>query len=222
MSSKIYLNYNKSSWITISKIPIYLQKYAFNNFDKLFNLHPKNKGNVLVYNKNKDNPKWNEIECFRWHKSYLNTPIFNPNSNKSYMFSGWNMNLNNENIPNMFLPFYNFIKNEDVRYNQMTINWYKTSHDYMPLHSDCEYSMIQNHIITILNINKNNHNNLCKTFTIIPKETTKDYIYKKYDIKLTHGIIISMCGNMQNEFSHGVNNSIYSSTPRISMSFRQY
>ena len=219
----IYLNNDKTSWITISELPIYLKNYAHNNFDSLFDLHPQDKGKVLVFNKDRENPEWNEINCFRWHKSYLNTPSFNKNSYKSYMFSGWDTSSNNENVPNTFIPFYDFIKNVDQRYNQMVINWYENSDDYIPLHSDCEYSMIDNHDITILNLNKSDNDELCRTLTIIPKETTTDYISDKYEIKLTHGMIICMGGNMQNEFSHGVDKCVNDyTTPRISISFRQY
>ena len=38
---------------------------------------------------------------------------------------------------------------------------------------------------------------------------------------LKHGLIITMCGNTQKEFKHGIEKTDHSVVPRISLSFRQ-
>jgi hypothetical protein len=74
----------------------------------------------------------------------------------------------------------------------MVIHWYEKE-DYIPLHSDCTYSMIENAAIWIVNINQTEE-----------EKTNDDYLYEKYTVHLKHGSMIKMCGDMQKKFSHGV------------------
>jgi hypothetical protein len=215
----IFLTKNKSAWITVEHLPDNLKQYASENFSNMFNLHPEKRGNVLVFNKNKANPEWQEIECFRWTKSYLHTPKFDNTVMKSYMFAGSdNVDITGP-LPDLFEPFYKYMKTLDNKYNQVIANWYENNNDHMPYHSDCESGMVNDHKIALINLNEND---TCRHFKLVTKNT-KESIYDEFDIVLRHGTIITMGGDTQTKFSHGVpvldNNNI---SQRMSLSFRQF
>ncbi len=231
----IYLNKDLSSWVTIEHLPVELKQYGSDNFDSMFYLHPENRGKVLVFNKDETNPEWNEIDCFRWSKSYLNTPKFDETVMKSYMFSGNNDNKPksymfagnkdtniNDKLPEAFEPFYNYMKTIDNKNNQVIANWYNDNNDYMPFHSDCEANMVKNHTIAMINLNVNENDYPYRTFRIIPKDIN-DSLYNEVDIILRHGIVITMGGDTQTKFRHGVPKCYNENIgQRISLSFRQF
>jgi hypothetical protein len=69
-SFRLDLTKSKSAWIEIAKVPDELCTYAQSNFDTLFQLHPAERGKVIMG----QNCIHNETESTRWHASYLNTP----------------------------------------------------------------------------------------------------------------------------------------------------
>jgi alkylated DNA repair dioxygenase AlkB len=218
----LYLTQDLSSWIHIDYLPNELKEYAFKNFNSMFDLHPENKANVLVFNKDKQNPDWNEIECFRWSKSYLNTPKFDKTVMKSYMFSGTNDENINDELPELFKPFYDFMKTKDDRNNQVIANWYGNNEDYIPFHSDCEADMVDNHTISLINFNSDDKIDSWREFKLITRDTNNS-LYDEVVIVLRHGLIITMGGNVQTKYTHGVpkcDNNLVSQ--RISLSFRQF
>jgi hypothetical protein len=88
-NQKLYLDKDHKSWVQLRFIGDDLLKYTNDNFNNMIELvKTENKSNVLVFNKDTNNPNWIEQECHRWHKSYLNTPSFDKSVHKSYMFSG--------------------------------------------------------------------------------------------------------------------------------------
>ena len=83
---------SEKSYYDIEYLPNNLLEYANFNFDKLFDLHPNIKGKVLsVGNKLGDSQYQKEVNCKRWHKSYLNTPKVKNYKHNTYMFSGIEM-----------------------------------------------------------------------------------------------------------------------------------
>lgn len=214
----IYLTEDKASWINIDYLSDDLKDYAIKHFDELFNLHPLNRGKVLVFNGEKENKNWVETECSRWYETYGKTPKFDDTVMKSYMFSG-NNNINTSILPDLYQPFNKYMINKDDRYNQIVINWYDSKNDYIPLHSDCEAHMIDNHVISLINLNENN--NHYRVFNLIAKDNVAT-LYKNIDIVLKHGIIITMGGNIQQHFRHGVKPVDNDVCERISISFRQF
>lgn len=104
------------------------------NFDQLYRLRPEENSSVLVYDKK--NKKHNKKEIFRAYNSYLKTPSFDSKIEKSYMF----LNKDTE-IPKEILPFVEFAKTLDKRYNQLVVNWYDKE-DYIEPHRDCTSKMI--------------------------------------------------------------------------------
>lgn len=211
----LQLTENNSSHIDISMIPNYLLNF---DFDKLFNLHPEKRHNIIMRNKNSNK------EVFRWQKSYLNTPNYDKDDEyfktRNYMYSGLDTSQNNEDLPELFKPFYDYVKSLDSRYNQVIINWYDNN-DYIDFHRDCQRKIIEGVPIIIINLNEGNENSL-RNFELIPFEENPENVKPKYDnvsINLKNGLMIKMCGNIQTEFRHGIRRN-EKSKKRISISFR--
>jgi len=231
MTSNVYNNnniiYNKnlfldnSSYIKFTKLPDEYLNYSFYNYDKMTELiKTSDKSKVLVYNKNITNPKYNEIITNRWFKSYLNTPKVPNYINKSYMFSGYEKKEVEEKLPNIFNPIYQFFKRIDNNYNQIVVNYYEREHDSIALHSDWDDNMIENYEISILTLNKNNNKN--RYFTIVSKNNNQNSNCIK--IELYNGLIITMGGNFQKNFRHGIQKISDSNTlnQRLGITFRQF
>lgn len=179
-------------------------------------LHPLEKYTII--NKEK------EIKVNRYSQSYLQTPKIDKEyiKNHSYMYSGFNDENNNDDLPNELKSYYDYIKKIDEKYNQVVVNWYENGEDDISFHSDCNYNMIDNAkilIISLYNYNEITNENL-RTFIIKPKKNIKS-LKDVFEIKLEHGMIITMCGNIQNEFRHGIKKDFNVKLPRISISFRQ-
>ena len=195
-----------------------LKEYGRVNFDSLFNSRPEHKGKVQVYNKNPSNPKWKEEQCHRYHKSYLKTPPFNKNVNKSYMFSGKNCEEIEEELPEMFKPFLNFMTEQDAKYNQVVVNWYENENDYMPSHSDWTDGMVKGHKISALTLTETDED---KKRSLVVASKSEGVTHA---IKLTHGQILTMRDGFQELYRHEV--PALSLEPkknrRISISFRQF
>ena len=231
MTSNVYNNnniiYNKnlfldnSSYIKFTKLPDEYLNYSFYNYDKMTELiKTSDKSKVLVYNKNITNPKYNEIITNRWFKSYLNTPKVPNYINKSYMFSGYEKKEVEEKLPNIFNPIYQFFKRIDNNYNQIVVNYYEREHDSIALHSDWDDNMIENYEISILTLNKNNNKN--RYFTIVSKNNNENN--NCINIELYNGLIITMGGNFQKNFRHGIQKISDSNTlnQRLGITFRQF
>jgi len=218
------IHYNKpiyidnTSYIKLNYIPQNLIDYANVNYDKMVNLiKTPNKSNVMVFNKNYSNPQLVEEICERYYKSYLNTPKYPTNSNKSFMFSGKNLNEIQSNLPDIFKPYYNYIKNLNTNYNQIVVNYYETEKDYIPYHRDWTYNMIPNYEISILTLNQKNQKN--RIFNIQSIDNNK-----KYNIELFNGLIITMGGQFQSNYRHAIlklsNNNFINK--RLGITFRQF
>ena len=41
------------------------------------------------------------------------------------MYSGFDTTKNNDELPEVFRPFYEYMRTKDANYNQAVINWYK-------------------------------------------------------------------------------------------------
>ena len=113
-----------------------------------------------------------EVEVHRWPQSYLNTPRCELNviKNKSYMYSGFNTETNNNLLPPQFQLYYDYFKAQNRGYNQVIANWYENEKDYISYHGDCEIGMIPNaeiSIVSLYGINNDCESNY-RTFSIIP------------------------------------------------------
>ena len=221
---------NNQSYIMLSSCNPELLNYTRYNFNRLRDLIKTsyNKSKVMVFNKDYEKPLLLEKTINRWYKSYLNTPRFPvETTNKSYMFSGLDRREQQTVLPYPFHPYFNYFRNIDSRYNQVVANYYETINDYIDYHRDWTYDMVENYSISILNLNEprfqndNTENRIFKIKSVATGET--------YDIELTDGLIITMGGEFQRDYRHGIppgtppinNNRSFIST-RIGITFRQF
>lgn len=201
----VQLNDSGTSYIYIDYLPKKLISKATKNFNNMWELRPENKHKIIMYEK--------EIELHRYSKSYLNTPTdLSHTVNSSYMYSGYDTTENNNDLPDEFMPYYDYMKSLDNKYNQVIANWYENGNDYIAQHSDCKKCMLSDAKISILSINEN----LPRELVLIDKKSKKEYI-----IQLDNGMIVTMCGKCQKEFTHGINKTDEDVGRRISLSFRQ-
>ncbi len=218
----IHFTKDKLSYIKIEYLSETLLQYTNENYKHLFDKHPIERCNILQYNKK--NNDWNNLEKDRWMKSYLSTPKHDKNIKKSYMFSGTNTNTNdniNDDLPNIFIPYYEHVKTIDSLYNQVVINWYLNGEDNIPYHSDCDAKMINDYKICIINLNETNDE--CRKLSFIKDENKADEncIINNLNIKLYNCMMITMYGNIQKYYKHGVIEDSNIKSSRISISLRQ-
>ncbi len=214
--SKIYLSENKSSWITIEFLSEELQNYSTHNYQTLFNLHPLQRGKVLMYNK--------EVESPRWHRSYLHQPEIEPNKKGSYMYSGLEK-FEDLRLPAPFQKFLTFLNEKELefKYNQVIANWYRNGKDYIAPHSDCQKEMLANTGIAIVTLCEDEK--YPRELRIIPKNLKNeknDTLYSQVKIKLKHGCIVTMHGDTQTKFRHSIPKDFDNPTSRISLTFRKF
>lgn len=210
----IPLNESGTAYITIGYLPEHLKNVNKNVFDKMWDLHPKEKHKVINTGK--------EIYAYRYSQSYLNTPsipkeVFS--GDESYMYSGFNTSHNNLELPELFTSYYDYIKQIDPNYNQSIINWYENEKDYIAFHSDSQLNMISNAKVCIISLYPLKSKK-CRTLIIKPKKHTNS-LQEIFEIPLEHGMILTMCGNIQDEYKHGIPKEKDYSSQRISISFRQ-
>jgi alkylated DNA repair dioxygenase AlkB len=188
------------SFLTSSKLPDSLMKYAETNFDNFMAMRPDS-SRVIMFNKNVESP--------RLHMSYLCTPEFS-NPNYSYMFCGLNEAHDHE-LPAIFQPFLDYVnQDEKIPYNQVTINWYRDGNDYIEYHSDYTDHMAATDVL-VLSLGAT------RRFDLKSKALSK----RIWSSPLHHGDILIMHGDTQKEFRHRVPKEPQASA-RISITFRKY
>lgn len=213
------LNQSGSSYVIISKLPNELIEYGNNSFEELFALHPQEKNNIIMKGTNENTKK------FRYSNSYFKTPKYDKNDsyfeNNNYMYGGINDNVNDD-LPELFMPFYLFAKQIDENYNQVLINWYEKE-DYIQYHKDCQRQLNKNIPVMIFNINdstinQNDEKNIRK-LDISSYNRKNDPNGLVHSIYLRNGTVVKLCGEIHNEFKHGVKIN-ENAGRRISISFR--
>lgn len=195
------IDLSENSYVVIDKLPAYLIEYANSVFDEMYSLRPS-ESRVLVGVDKK------ELVSNRGHASYLNTPPLNKDVEKSYMFSGYDTSQNNNPLPKVFEPFYEYVKD---KYNQVVINWYANGTENIPCHSDCEVGFKPNADIAIFSFG------CTRPFILKSRSDTRESI----KIHLTHGSILYMCGKTQDEYRHGIHKD-NTQDRRISITFRSF
>ena len=216
---RIPLTSDESAWITVEHIPQELKDYGQLNFHRLFQEHPEQEEPISYFNH--DDGSFKEVASHRWHQSYMNTPPKDPSIRRNYMFSGRTDTPVDLEIPELFTPYYTYMQQRDQRYNQVVINWYGPD-NYIPMHCDCEAKMVHNHTISMININEPTPppaSAQARTFKLMARRNTKTALYKTINIVLRDGVLITMCGDTQSHYLHGVRKGQAS---RISVSCRQF
>lgn len=217
-SFRLDLTKSKSAWIEVARLPDDLSTYAQSNFDTLFQLHPAERGKVIMG----QNCNHNETESPRWHASYLNTPKWDKLLEASYMFSGVKGSHMPKKIdlPQEFSPFFDYMT-QIGKYNQVVANWYKDGNDFIAYHSDYSYGMPKDTDVAILSLYDNPDD--FRVFSIKAKhnETFDDVLFERIDLKVRHGCILFMCGDTQQKFRHGLP-KMDTQSRRLSLTFRYY
>jgi alkylated DNA repair dioxygenase AlkB len=216
--TRLNITRSGSAWIMIGQLPDSLKAYGRENFEKLFDLHPKERGKVNMGNKS----EIRETESPRWHAAYLNTPTWNPSLETSYMFSGIDKAKSPTRIelPEMFRPFYDHM-NTLGKYNQVVANWYKDGSDFIAFHSDYSYGTPKDTDVAILSLYSSDEDYRIFSIRAKQNETLPDAVFNRIDIKVHHGSILFMHGDTQEKFRHGVP-KMESSSKRVSLTFRYF
>jgi alkylated DNA repair dioxygenase AlkB len=208
----IQLNKSGTAYIIIDHIPHDLNNLALDTFNMMYKLHPDDRHKIIMFE--------NEINVSRYSQSYLHTPNdLSHTVNQSYMYSGFDTSTNNMDLPELFRPYYDYMKTLDPKYNQVIANWYEDNYDYIAFHSDCQKNMIDDAKISIISLYPSTGD--YRSLKLKPKSNNIDSLREEFTINLHHGTIITMCGTTQDEFRHGIMKENKECSNRISLSFRQ-
>ncbi len=193
MSEKKYLTEN--SWYIYK--PNYLT-LTNEEYDKLWNEHPKEFSKVVVFGKEYDTP--------RWSMSY----------ERDYKYSG--VNHKGKDLPdNEAGVILRKIKQSiqdgsEFLYNQTLINWYQDGSHYIGKHSDNEKDLNEKAPIYSISIGET------RIFRIRYKDNSKEY----EDFELTNGSLFVMGGDFQKELTHEVPKTKKPLKSRINITFRSF
>lgn len=175
----------EQSWIIQDDIP----ELPY-DFEQLWSLHPEQFGQVKIYNRLVDTPRW--TQCY----------------GKSYWFSG--MLHEALELPEEFDPFLLWSNLLGFgNFDQVLVNWYE-SHHYIGKHTDNEPQIQPNSAILCISLGAE------RTFRIRSKETGKIV----QDFKLKDQSYIVMGGETQKHFTHEITKTSKKVGNRISLTFR--
>ena len=188
------INLTDLSWIKyLSKIPEEIS-LDYNNFDILWNIHPKKKGKIKIMG--------NEIETPRWQQSY----------GISYQFSGTtNVALPIPDIVQKYIDWANNYDNSKDKFNMALLNWYQDGEHYIGHHSDDEKQLILNSPIYCFSFGEE------RDFVLKNKETKET---KK--IKLENNSLVIMGGECQKTHTHSIPKRKKANNKRISITLRKF
>jgi alkylated DNA repair dioxygenase AlkB len=165
--------FGKKSWIDIGKLP---EELSNANFTTLWNIHPKKFGEVKIYGKLINTP--------RWQQSYGRDYKFSGITHKALPF------------PAEFKPFLKWVNTLDYEgeFNQILANWYENGLHNIGKHSDSETDHVKGAPIISISLGET------RTFRL--RKIGQKGIYK--DIELSNGTVLVMGGNFQREFTHEI------------------
>ena len=93
--------------------------------------------------------------------------------------------------------------------------------DYIAQHSDYQKEMINNAKISIISLYEKDDEEDYRTMNITAKKSSLTNISDVFEINMYNGMILTMCGTTQDEFTHGIYKEEDECCKRISISFRQ-
>lgn len=215
----IPLTLGSDCWVNVTTLSKKLLDYVDQHFDTWFTPPEKRASVVMSECGNKV-----DVEVHRWQQSYGATPKFDPEVAGSFMFRG--MDQSDEScqgaIPDHFLPLKEFVEAQLGRaYNQAVVNWYADGSDYIAMHSDYECCMAPDSDVTIINLVKSDE--VPRYFLIKSKKPHMRSMIDTLKLPLLRGMVITMGGNTQSMFYHGVP-KVHNGEPgpRISLTLRHY
>jgi alkylated DNA repair dioxygenase AlkB len=168
------INFPNNSWIIYGDIPNSI-KYDFGD---LWNLHPENYGNVIIYGK--------KLETPRYQQSFL----------IPYYFSG--LTHDAIDLPSEFKKFMDWSNSLEIisnfKFNQALVNWYANGHHYINAHSDSTIQLIKDSPIMSISLGEK------RKFRIRDKENKKIVL----DFEMKDRTYIIMGGEIQTFYTHEV------------------
>jgi alkylated DNA repair dioxygenase AlkB len=219
-SERIPLTKDGSCWLEVEQMAEELMNTPA-NFEQLFYLHPNKSERTEIYRQNKRSP--------RWHQTYLLAAPHDQELRHSFMLSGSSTEEPEEpvqSLPAVFQPLYDYLVSTDQRFNQVVASWYEDGEDFIPPHSFCQVGMVPDAVISLMTLTSAEKRDECRVFKIRPKATHIGEVrYEELHVVLRNGTLITMGGDTQQMFKHGVPRVMdkqKQASPRISLTFRQF
>ena len=110
-------------------------------------------------------------------------------------------------LSNVFRNYFDKVRTNDFRCNQMTINWFDNL---------VEYKMDKN--VKSICIFYENHDE-CQTLVFEPNKDTNDFMYNVLELSVDNGSIVSICGDTAKQFNYFIK-PIISKHKMIILTFR--
>lgn len=180
-------------------------------FYRIWNLHPEEKGEVMMFGK--------KVKTPRWQQSY----------GEAYDFSG--MKHSALPLPGGYLTCLLGWVREDSgeKYNQILVNWYSDGSHYIGKHADDESQLVKDSAIYSFayeeKINTAEH----------PKYRPREFVVESYSplknipkyrrvFPMPNNSLLIMGGEMQKHYKHSVPKRALSTSPgkRINITFRLF
>ena len=186
------------SWLDEGKIPDNLSNV--DHFNKIWELHPTEHANVIIFGKSTPIP--------RWQRSY----------GRDYKFSG----VISKGFPvtDEILPYLKWVNELGYgEFNEILLNWYENGEHYIGSHSDDEKQLKSGSPIVTITLCLPGQSRKFR----IRKKSDKCVIK---DVLTTNGLVLTMGGNFQKEFKHEIvkisGKAAKNAGSRISITFRQF
>lgn len=197
---------NHKTWLGTEKNSFYIHMPSLfkdisdKEFEELYALHPQQVGQVMMFGKK------------------VNTPRYQQSYGVPYQFSG----MNHEALP---FPDNETLKRlkkyvedkEGCEYAQMLINWYDNGDHYIGKHSDDEKQIVPGSSIYSFSLGSDD-----RIFRIRAKHESTPGIKCYIDLEMPHGTLIIMGGEMQKHYTHEVPKSKKIKDRRINVTFRRF
>lgn len=190
------------SALLVGALPAQLADRLRKDFDALFDLHPSRRGDVRVHGRTRTSN--------RWHQSYMDTPACSDAfENTTYMYGAVK-----NRLPELLLPLLEHMNaGQRDPYNQATVSWYSDGNDHMPMHKDSCVRLLPGSPIAIVVLGDAN-----RTFRV---RNCRGLDHFRLDQPCPHGTVLTMTGDFQRQYRHGVPKAKSCSERRISISFRK-
>lgn len=186
---------SSKSWLEIHTDVLECGKVAFK---ELWDCHPKEHGEVVVFGKTHKVPRWMALY-----------------GTGTYTFSGQTLPGNPE-IPALVERCFEFAKlaYPGHTWNGALVNWYNDGNHYIGKHSDDERDLTPGAPILSFSFGGE------RIFRIAPRKSCTDG--EKCDLPTKHASLIAMCGAMQREFTHEVPRTKKYVARRINVTIRSF
>lgn len=187
------------SWLDIGYLPENLLA-AENSYETLWNLHPDNHHEVIMYGK--------PVPIPRFQQAYL----------KDYSFSGSVSKV--KKLPEEFIPYMSWANSLGYgEFNSFLVNWYQNGENYIGPHADNTSPLVEDSPIVTITLCAPGEYRKFRLRDIKTKKIVKDVL-------TPNGIVLIMGGKFQKEFKHEIVKLSGSAAEkvgsRISITLRQF